>query len=246
MRRWCGFFLLSFTWGCGYHYYAGPLYPIPSQESDVLKIADDGTVTFVQDRLEVRLRPMTDQELNRQFFDNSRPGTQSTNPYTFGNAVFWGMDEAKPRFTVFRLSVKNYSFPKVLIDPAKIALRTANQREYWSLSFEQLDTYYRAYALGYRGNEYARYQERRDLLRRTLFKAEEIFSGQEVEGFVVFPVLHPDVSDLEVVIHDVVLRFDFRNEPVETTSIRYGFTREIGKRYKDGRIVLVQEEQNRK
>ena len=71
-----------------------------------------------------------------------------------------------------------------------------------------------------------------------MLKNEEIFSGQEAEGFVVFPALHPDVSDIEVQVHDVVLRFDFRNEPVETTNISYNFIREIGKIYKDGTVKL--------
>jgi len=49
--------------------------------------------------------------------------------------------------------------------------------------------------------------------------------------------LHPDVSDIEVQVLDVVLRFDFRNEPVETTNISYSFVRDIGKIYKDGTVV---------
>jgi len=222
--------------GCGYSYYTGPLQPGQNQASSI-SVADDGTLTFAQDRFEVRLKPMTDEELNRQFFNNSQAGPKSTNPYTFGNTVFWGTDEEKQRFTVFRLSVKNYAYPKVKIDPSKIVVKASNKREYWSLNFEQLDTYYRAYAIGYRGNEYARYQERRDLLRRTMLKDEEIFSGQESEGFVIFPVLHPDVSDIEVQVLDVILRFDFRNEPVETTNISYKFVRDIGKIYKDGTVV---------
>lgn len=241
MIRMC-YLLLSMSFilgGCGYHYYAGPLRPADIQQAS-MSIADDGTVTFAQDRFEVRLKPMSDEELNQQFFNNSQGGARSTNPYTFGNTVFWGTDQEKQRFTVFRLSVKNYAYPKVKIDPAKIVLRGANKREYWSLSFEQLDTYYRAYAIGYRGNEYARYQERRDLLRRTMFKNEEIFSGQEADGFVVFPALHLDVGDVEVLVHDVVLRFDFRNEPIETSDISFSFTRDIGRIYKDGKVVLSQ------
>ena len=222
--------------GCGYNYYTGPLQP-GEQQAAAMSVADDGTITFAQDRFEVRLKPMTDEELNRQFVNNSQDGPKSTNPYTFGNTVFYGTDQEKQRFTVFRVSVKNYAYPKVKIDPSKIVVKASNRREYWSLSFEQLDTYYRAYAIGYRGNEYARYQERRDLLRRTMLKNEEIFSGQEAEGFVVFPALHPDVSDVEVQFLDVVLRFDFRNEPVETINIPYNFVRDIGKIYKDGTVV---------
>jgi len=71
-----------------------------------------------------------------------------------------------------------------------------------------------------------------------MFKDEEVFSGQEADGFVIFPALHPDVSEIKVEVHDVVLRFDFRNEPVETTNLSYHFARDIGRIYNDGTIKL--------
>ena len=222
---------------CGYHHYSTPLRPIDDQGT-AMTVADDGSVTFTQDRLEVRLRPLTDEELNRQFASQSKDGPQSTNPYTFGNTEFWEGDKTRSRFTVFHLAVKNYAYPKVRIDPARIVLRAQNKREYWSLNLQQLDTYYRAYAIGYRGNEYARYQARIDLLRQTMFKNEEVFSGQEVEGFVVFEALHPDVNKIEVLVQDCVLRFDYRNEPIEDVDIPYSFERDIGKEYADGEIVV--------
>ena len=228
--------------GCGYRYYTGPLQPVEMQQES-MSIADDGTVTFTQDRLEVSLKPMTDEELNRQLAGGFQGDPESVspyksaNPYTLDGAPSEENPRENSRFTVFRLSVKNYTYPKVRIDPAGIVLRSANRREYWSLGFGQLDTYYRAYAIGYRGNEYRLYQERSDLLQRTLFKNEDIFSGQEAEGFVVFPPLDPDVNAIEVLVQDAVLRFDFRNEPVETVDIPYRFTRDIGRIYKDGRTV---------
>jgi len=75
-------------------------------------------------------------------------------------------------------------------------------------------------------------------LRRTMLKNEEVFSGQEADGFIVFPALHHDVNKIHVVVNDVVLRFDFRNEPIETTNIQYSFQREIGRKYKDGKLEL--------
>jgi len=222
--------------GCGYYHYTGPLTPLDEQGA-ALTVADDGSVTFIQDRFEVRLRYLEDQELNRQFAAQSHDGPKSTNPFTYGDTEF-REGERDSRFTVFHLAVKNYSYPKVKIDPARIELRAANQREYWTLGLHQLDTYFRAYALGYRGNEYARYQQRLDLLRRTLFKDDVVFSGQEKEGFLVFPALHPDVRKIEVVIHDAVLRFDFRGEPIETLSIAYEFERDTGRIYRDGEIRL--------
>ena len=223
--------------GCGYYHYAGPLQP-SLQQPQGSTVAEQGGVAFVQGEFRVELQALTDDDLNRQFLPHSVSGPQSTNPYTFGDTRFWEGDGERSRFTTFHLRVANHRYPKVKIDPARIVLRSGSGAEYWSLQLQQLDTYYRAYATGFRGNEYARYQERLDLLRRTLYKNEEVFVGQEVEGFVIFPALHHDVSEVEVVIHDAVLRFDHRNEPVETVRINCRFQRDIGRIFRDGRLEL--------
>lgn len=221
---------------CTHPYYAGAVRPAPSQGA-AIDVADDGTVTFTRDRLEVSLRPMSDEELNRRFATQSAAGPKSTNPYTFADAEVGIHEKAPSRFTVFLLRVKNYAYPKVLIDPSRIVLRTANKREYWSLNLEQLDSYYRAYATGFRGNAYGRYKERLDVLAATMFRNEQVFSGQEAEGYVVFPALHPDVREMQVDVLEANLRFDYRNVPVETTRIAYQFVRDIGRMTPDG-VVL--------
>lgn len=206
-------------------------------QPDRVDLIGDSTVSFTQGELQVELRALTDAELNRQFSAHSGDGPSSTNPYTFGDTRFWEGEKERERFTTFRIRVTNDGYPKVKIDPSRMVL-SADGAEYWSLNLQQLDTYYRAYAIGFRGNEYARYQERLDILRRTLFKNEEIFIGQQVEGYVVFPKLHHSVSAVDLVIHDAVLRFDYRNEPVETVQIECHFEREVGKIYQDGRLDL--------
>ncbi|MFH1568203.1 MAG: hypothetical protein ABIL09_09415 [Gemmatimonadota bacterium] len=222
---------------CAHPYHVGPLRPAPDQ-AEQMSIADDGTVTYIRDRLEVSLRPMSDDELDRQFVGQSQAGPKSTNPYTFSNTEVADQGVQQPsRFTVFRLRVKNYAYPKVRIDPVRMVMHTGNGREYWSLSLEQLDAYFRAYALGYRGNEYGRYKERLDVLARTMYKNEEIFSGQEKAGYVVFPVLHPDVVSAEVEVLEAMLRFDYRNEPVESARIAYHFVRDVGRLTPAGAVV---------
>jgi len=208
------------SWGCSYHYVAGPLQPSEDQ-GEGMKIADDGSLTFVRGRLEVSLRPMTDDELDRQVSANGE-----VSPYTYGDIVF---DDGivRSRFTVFRLKVKNYEFPKVIIDPTQIELVAANGRRYWSLNHQQLVTYFRTYAVGYRGNEHGDFQERIGLLNRTMFKSDAVFSGQELDGYIVFPVLHNDVGSVEVVVHGAALRFDYRGVPLETVDIGYRLQRDI-------------------
>ena len=73
-------------------------------------------------------------------------------------------------------------------------------------------------------------EERKDILQETMYKTDEfVFSGQESIGLIAFPPLHRDVSSFVVEIEDLALRFDFRDEPVETVNIAYLFDREVYK-----------------
>ena len=225
-RRWIACSLVLSCSACSQVMHTGPFRPVPEQGESLL-VADDGSVTFVRQRLEVRLRPITPEELVRQFGAQSEGGVRATNPYLITDARAPD-DRPGARFTVFALAVKNYAFPKVLIDPSEITLHSPNGRMYWSLTLPQLESYFRAYAVGFRGNEYSRHKERMDVLRKTLFRAEPVFSGQERGGFVVFPLVHGDVGDIEVTVSDVALRFNVRDEPMEEVDIVYSFRRDLG------------------
>lgn len=213
--------------GCG-RYFAGPIQPLSeAQQEEHMVVHDDGTVAYSFDRLEIRLRPLTDAELNRSFPGSSVAGARSTNPYTFGNWTPPGEQWTPPRFTVFVLQVKNYAFPKVHVDPSEIVLRSTSRRTYNALTFMELDEYYRAHAQAWAGNAYGRYGERRDLLRRTLYGGDMVFSGQEDEGYVLFPPLPPDVTQLTVTVSDIALRFNYAGEPTEKLDLSYRFGRSV-------------------
>lgn len=225
MRRLWILGLLAALGGCG-RYFAGPLRPAPQQAPSV-EVNDDGSVTFALNRLEISLQPMSDAQLNRQFASASAQGASSTNPYTFGNWTPPGDQWTPPRFAVFRLKVSNYEYPKVRIDPFQITLITANQRHYRAFSFAQLYEYHQAYWQGRTGQGREQFKDRTELLRRTLFKADMVFSGQESEGFVVFPVLPDDVKALQVHVADIAVRFDYTDQPSQTTDISFSFEREV-------------------
>ena len=133
--------------------------------------------------------------------------------------------------------MKNYAYPKVGLNPSFIELVATNGRHYQSLSLLALTEYYWPYAVAYSGNARSNFTERRDLMDRTLFPNEMIFSGQELEGFLVFQSLNPDVAALTLKIHQAVTRFDYRDEPVETIDISYRFGRDIGRVNRDGSRV---------
>ena len=52
-----------------------------------------------------------------------------------------------------------------------------------------------------------------------------VFSGQEASGYIMFPALCADARDIQVTVKDVVLRFDYRGEPVQTADFTYRFVR---------------------
>ena len=232
--------------GCSYRYYAEELQPLSETEQGENKtVADDGTVTYTQARLEIGLRPMTDEELNRQFSAYSSEGAQSRNPYTFGDSEYFRTGDTPKRWTVFRLKVSNYEYPKVYLDPKQVYITTGNGRKYYALTREQLSIYYRRYARGGSGGEspgipgngFNVWKERDSILRRTMYPDEQIFSAQENEGFLVFEPLAHDVDVLTVNIDGIVVRFDYKGDPVETADIQMRFQREVGRVYPDGRKV---------
>jgi hypothetical protein len=218
--------------GCG-RYFAGPIRPLPeAQQQASIIVEDDGTAAYKHQRLEISLRPLTDAELNRAFPAHSNLGARSTNPYTFGDWTTQGENWTPPRFTVFLLQVKNYAFPKVHVDPAGVVLRSASGRTLPALSFMELDAYYRAHAQAWAGNAHRRYSERRDLLRRTMYSGDMIFSGQEDEGYVLFPPLPADVTEFGITISDIALRFNYAGEPLETRAVSYRFERDVRHGYR--------------
>ena len=227
--------VVAFLGACGYRYYSGPLQPAADvRQQTGMQVSDDGTVLFVQERFEVGVRPQTDAELNRLYPTYSQGGVESINPYTYGDWKDPETGSTPQRFTVFLLKVKNYSYPKVHIDPLKVSILASNGREYLALDPLEFAEYYRPYATAYSGNLYNSYEERKDLFSSSRYSAESVFSGQEVEGFLVFPALHPDVRELRLKVEDVAIRFDFRGEPVEMLDLEYLFFRETGRIYPDG------------
>ena len=228
--------LLSCTSNFGLRHFSGPVLPDAEQAGANIKVGDDRSVTYKKGRLEVNLRPLTDEILNRQlesynpedggFYQN--PYESNINPFTYGDWTPPEQSWATTRFTVFNLSVKNYEFPKVLLKPENVTLVADNGRKYPALSFPAMNEYYLTYSWANAGNLYLNYEERKDILTRMMFTPEAyVFSGQEASGYIVFPPLHHDVGSFDVVIEDVVVRFDFRDEAVESTNIRFRFQRDL-------------------
>ena len=236
MRNLYYLFLSILIVGCGGHWFGyrnfvGPVRPVPDeQQGKEMRVSDDGTVTYVQERLEIGIQPVSDTELNATFAAASKGAVTSTNPYTFGDWTPPGEEETPSRFTVIRLKVKNYQFPKMSVDPLKAEIVTSNGRWYKPFNITELENYFYRYSIGYAGLEDTRFERRKDILKQTMYEDVPIFSGQEKEGYMLFPHLHDDITAFSVHLKDVVLEFDYRNEPIKTIgNLVFNFQREVYK-----------------
>ena len=227
--------------GCGHYLIPGRFQPleVAQQQTDIqgssMKILDDGTVTFVQNRLEVSVRPMTDEEINRQFpaesTNASGPADElPSNPFTYGNWIDPRTGKAPQRLSTFKITVKNYEYPKVKFDPLMVTVESANGRIYYPWGGYDVEEYFRRFPIAFNGLGWVRYDARKDIYSRTKYPDDEFcFSGQEVEGYVVFSKIHDDVSEIAVEIPEFGLRYNFRNEPIETIDLSFRFKRDIKK-----------------
>lgn len=207
---------------CG-RYFPSALEPAREQAQG-MAVNDDLSITYTLDRLAITLKPMTDAELNRLA---SNPDNLSVNPYTFGDVTAPGEDWTPPRFTVFRLKVANYQFPKIELDPYNAHITAANNRRYAAMSYAQLYSYYRSFWLGRTGLGRKEFQARTDALKQTMYSGATVFSGNDEEGYLVFPLLDDDVRAIQVHISDVAVRFDYTGKPIETLDLSFSFQRDI-------------------
>ena len=233
--------VLALPMGCGHYLVPGPFQPLAKesqQAPDVqtyMEVADDGTVTYVQNRLEVSVRAMTDEELNRQFASLSQDGKGTadelpTNAFTYGDWVDKKTGRPPQRFAMFKVTVKNYELPKVKFDPLEVTIESANGRNYYPWGSFDFEEYFRRFPLAFNGLGYQRLEERKGMIRRANYPDDEFcFSGQEVEGYIIFPVIHDDVEEITFHLPGLGLRYNFRDEPVESKDLAFRFKRDLTK-----------------
>ncbi|NKB66516.1 MAG: hypothetical protein GKR89_05605 [Candidatus Latescibacteria bacterium] len=225
--------------GCGHYLVPGPFQPLAKENQQApdsetyMEVADDGTVTYVQNRLEISVRPMVDEELNRQFAALSQDGKGPadelpTNAFTYGDWVDKKTGKPPQRFSIFKVIVKNYELPKVKFDPLNVTIESANGRTYYPWGSFDFEEYFRRFPRAFNGLGYRRLEERLGMARRGQYPDDEFcFSGQEVEGYVIFPRIHDDVEEVTFQLSELGLRYNFRNEPVETKDLAFRFQREL-------------------
>jgi len=218
--------------------YSSYLTPVVFNTSPEYSLDEDtGATVFQIGDSVVEVKYLTEVELNDLFPDDSSMGLYSTNPYTYGNWVDPDLGYTPNRFTVFDLSVINRSFAKMRIDPVEALLITDLGETLNSYTFSvaaakygnSFENYYRS-VRGMSGNEYYRHEMRLGNLRGKNYGLDEvIFRGDSYSGLVSFDKLRDEVKRVQLVINDIVYRFDAFNRPADVTSASFSFERKIDK-----------------
>ena len=215
--------------------YETRLTPIVQQDEEARLTREDGSVTFALEGLRIRVEPMIDEALDREFPDDSNKGFFSTNPYTYGDWIDPLLGYTPNRFTVFRVTVINDIYAKVLLDPLKPVLRTDRgevMHSYGIPSFsphQSFERYYRAIR-GQSGNEFYRFDLRMGNVRSKAYLEDvRVFKGESYAGFLAFDSLSEDVAQVQLELKEFVLKFDASGQPIETIDIVLDFDRHIGK-----------------
>lgn len=203
-------------------------------QGDSYSVGEGSTVSYGLEGLRIDVEHMTDKELNDLFPAESGLGEYSTNPYTHGDYIDPAVGYVRNRFTVFRVTVHNYSFAKVELQPLRSFLTTDRPGEllepYGVLagsSSRNFESYYRSLR-GPSGNEYYRFNMRMGLVRTNNYGVgERIFRGEEYGGFVVFDPLDSEVERIRFNLRDFVLKFNTFGKPLETIDIGFDFDRQI-------------------
>ena len=189
---------------------------------------EDSSTVFQKGGFRLKLRFLTDEQLNQEYarYTFREP---NLNPFTYGRDRDLDKGYSPPRFAVFQMSVVNQTYPKVMVDPAKMVLRTdrGGRYAYWDVLRRDAENSFEAYYMerrGQGGNEDYYYNQRLGLVREALYRRNTfVFRGESYSGKVVFAPLHPQVREIVVEVRDIVLRVDPFDRPRETVDAAFRF-----------------------
>lgn len=200
--------------------------------ADGIELSEAGA-TYAIEGLRVNVEPLSEAQLNALFPSDSERGRFSTNPYTYGNWVDPLLGYTPIRFTVFRVTVINDIYAKVLLDPLKATLQTDRGEILHSYGIpswaphKSFERYYRALR-GQSGNEFYRFDLRMGNVRSTAYLEDQrVFKGESYGGLIAFDSLAEDVEQVRLVLGDFVLRFDASGQPLESVDITMDFDRTL-------------------
>lgn len=177
------------------------------------------------------IKYVTDYQLNTfEFPQESDDFEFSSNPYTFGNWVDPELGYTPRRFSVFQVTIFNYSGAKLNYNPELSSLLSdrgdnflAYAREKKNATNLSIEEYYQKLK-GTSGSDDEIFETRMGIARRTmLYFGKPVYKGDSRDGLVVFDPLVDDVERIKIDVKKFITAYDENNEPSEFKDMVFYF-----------------------
>lgn len=201
------------------------------QDSNYFISQDGFAVGFDARTWKIEVRYMSDYQLNMfEFAEESKGGIFSGNPYTYANWVDPSLGYTPRRFSVFKVTIFNYTSSKLNFDPELSILQTdrgdnfnAYAREQKNARFLSMEEYFKR-RKGTSGVDEEVFETRMGIARRTmLYYGKPIYKGDSRDGLVVFDPIIDKVEKLKISISKFITGYDENNEPSEFIDLSFFF-----------------------
>lgn len=191
------------------------------------------SLTIIMDKkdFKIEVKYMTDYQLNTfEFPEDSKGGFYSKNPYTYGDWIDPEKGFTPQRFTVFKITVYNYTSSKINIDPEEALLETdrgdklnAYGREKKDARYQSIEEYFLK-RKGSSGIDDDVFESRMGIVRRTMLTyGKPIYAGDYREGFIVFDPVDESVDKIKLTLRKFILGYNENNEPDKFANFSFYF-----------------------
>lgn len=201
--------------------------------SDYVISSDKKSVSYDRKDFKVEVKYISDYQLNTfEFPEQSSNGYYSTNPFTYGNWVDPELGYTPNRFTVFKITIYNYSGTKINFDPENAYLESERGDKLISYGREEkssrnpsLEAYFKK-RKGTSGVDDDVFESRMGIIRRTVhFLGKPVFKNEVKDGLIVFDPLADDAGKIKLTLKDFILGYDENNQPSEFATLQFYFDR---------------------
>lgn len=195
--------------------------------------SDKRAISFDRKDFKIEIKYMSDYQLNTfEFPEQSVNGMYSTNPFTYGNWVDPTLGYTPNRFTVFKVTIYNYTSSKINFDPESALLDTERGdkfnsygREEKNSRYQSLEAYFKK-RKGTSGIDDDVFESRMGIIRRTVhYLGKPVFRNDVRDGLIVFDPLPEDAGKVKLTLKDFILGYDENNQASEFTTLNFYFDR---------------------
>ena len=214
------------------------------EDSSYFVSKDGKMVGYNAKSWKIEVRYMSDFQLNTyEFPDESRAFDNSGNPYTFANWIDPAVGYTPRRFSVFKVTIYNYTNSKINYDPEASLLLTdrgdklnAYAREKKNAKFYSMEEYFQK-RKGTSGLDDEVFETRMGIVRRTMLTyGKPIYKGDTRDGLIVFDPIMDNIEKLKITIDNFVVGYDENNDPADFVDLEFYFKQVVVP--KEERIVV--------